>query len=105
LPQKIFFVILILEKDKIMLSKTKKKEIIEKLRLKDGDTGSPEVQIALLTERINALTEHFKLHKKDNNSKKGLLGLIGRRRKLLRYLSKCSPERYREVLTKLGLRK
>jgi len=88
-----------------MLSKTKKKEIIEKLRLKDGDTGSPEVQIALLTERINALTEHFKLHKKDNNSKKGLLGLIGRRRKLLRYLSKCSPERYREVLTKLGLRK
>ena len=88
-----------------MLSKTKKKGIIEKARLRDGDTGSPEVQIALVTERINELSLHLKSHKKDNNSKRGLLKLVGQRRKLLDYLKKSSVSRYETVLKDLGLRK
>ena len=88
-----------------MLSKTKKKGIIEKTKLRDGDTGSPEVQIALVTERINELSDHLKVHKKDNNSKRGLLKLVGQRRKLLDYLKKKSVSRYETVLKNLGLRK
>ena len=71
----------------------------------EGDTGSPEVQIALLTERINQLTGHMRLHKKDFHSERGLLKLIGRRRRQLAYLNRTDIQRYREVLTKLGLRK
>ena len=71
----------------------------------ESDTGSPEVQIALLTDRINHLTEHFKTHKKDNHSRQGLLKLVGRRRRLLRYLRDNDVERYRALIAKLGLRR
>jgi small subunit ribosomal protein S15 len=71
----------------------------------EGDTGSPEVQIALLSERINGLTEHFKLHKKDHHSRRGLLMLIGKRRGLIEYLRKKDSERYRAITEKLGIRK
>ncbi len=71
----------------------------------ESDTGSPEVQIALLTDRINHLTEHFKTHKKDNHSRQGLLKLVGRRRRLLRYLQDNDVERYRALIAKLGLRR
>jgi small subunit ribosomal protein S15 len=71
----------------------------------ETDTGSPEVQIALLTDRINHLTEHFKTHKKDNHSRQGLLKLVGRRRRLLRYLQENDVERYRALIAKLGLRR
>ena len=83
----------------------KKKDVIGKFRLHEMDTGSPEVQIALLTERINALTEHFKVHKKDFASRRGLLKLVGRRRKLLDYLKKSRIEKYRELIKELNLRK
>lgn len=88
-----------------MLTQEKKQEIITRFSTHDGDTGSPEVQIALLTERINYLTEHLKTHKKDHHSQRGLLKMVGRRRGLLNYLRNKSPERYQEVLNKLGLRK
>lgn len=88
-----------------MLDQTKKLEIIERFRVHDGDTGSPEVQIALLTERINYLTEHLKTHKKDYHSQRGLLKMVGRRRGLLNYLKENDPERYQAVVAKLGLRK
>jgi len=71
----------------------------------ESDTGSPEVQIALLTDRINHLTEHFKTHKKDNHSRQGLLKLVGRRRRLLRYIQDNDVERYRALIAKLGLRR
>ena len=71
----------------------------------ETDTGSPEVQVALLTARINHLTEHFKIHKKDNHSRQGLLKLVGRRRRLLRYLQENNVERYRALIAKLGLRR
>lgn len=74
-------------------------------RLHETDTGSPEVQIALLTERINHLTEHLKVHKKDHHSRRGLLMLVGRRRRLLDYLNKIDVERYRAIIAKLGLRR
>jgi small subunit ribosomal protein S15 len=81
-----------------------KKSLIEQFRLHEGDTGSPEVQIALLSERINGLTDHFKLHVKDHHSRRGLLMLIGTRRSLLEYLRKKDPERFRALTEKLGIR-
>jgi small subunit ribosomal protein S15 len=78
---------------------------IEEHRLHDSDTGSPEVQIALLTDRINHLTEHLKVHKKDHHSRRGLLMLVGRRRRLLDYVRKNDVERYRAIIAKLGLRR
>ncbi|MCX7619276.1 MAG: 30S ribosomal protein S15 [Acidimicrobiales bacterium] len=78
---------------------------IGKHRLHDTDTGSPEVQIALLTDRINHLTEHLKVHKKDHHSRRGLLMLVGRRRRLLDYVKKNDVERYRTIIAKLGLRR
>jgi small subunit ribosomal protein S15 len=83
----------------------KKRSLIEQFRVHDGDTGSPEVQIALLTERINGLTEHFKQHTKDHHSRRGLLMLIGKRRSLLEYLRTRNPERYRAIIDKLGIRR
>jgi small subunit ribosomal protein S15 len=86
------------------LEAEKKRELIEEYRLHDGDTGSPEVQVALLTERIRNLTEHFKVHKKDHHSRRGLLKLVGQRRNLLNYLKKKKIERYRSVVERLGIR-
>ncbi len=83
----------------------KKKSIIEKFRLHTSDTGSPEVQIALLTERISYLTDHFKVHKKDHHSRRGLLKLVGQRRRLLDYLRSKNVERYKTLIGDLGLRK
>ena len=88
-----------------MRSKESKAEIIAKYKRDEKDTGSPEVQIALLTERINELTEHLKVHKKDNHSRRGLLKMVGKRRNLLNYLAKKDVNRYREIVAKLGLRK
>jgi small subunit ribosomal protein S15 len=88
-----------------MLGATKKRNIIERFRKHDGDTGSPEVQIALMTDRINHLTEHFKVHAKDHHSRRGLLKLVGRRRRLLDYLKAKDVERYRSVIKELGIRK
>ena len=86
------------------LEAEKKRELIEGYRLHDHDTGSPEVQIALLTERIRYLTEHFKVHKKDHHSRRGLLKLVGQRRNLLNYLKMKRIERYRSVVERLGIR-
>ena len=83
----------------------KKQSLIDQYRLHDKDTGSPEVQIALLTERINGLTEHFKTHSKDHHSRRGLLKLIGQRRGLIDYLRKSDTERYRSIIEKLGIRR
>ncbi len=82
-----------------------KAETIETYRLHDGDTGSPEVQVALLTARINHLTEHLRMHKGDHHTRRGLLKLIGRRRRLLAYLRKNDVERYRDLIGRLGLRR
>jgi small subunit ribosomal protein S15 len=82
-----------------------KQELIAKYRIHENDTGSPEVQIALLTNRINYLTEHFKVHTKDYHSRRGLLKLVGQRRRLLNYLIKKDTERYQNIIKKLGLRK
>ena len=87
------------------LALDRKKSLIEQFRTHDGDTGSPEVQIALLTERVNGLTDHFKLHAKDHHSRRGLLMLIGKRRSLLEYLRKKDPQRYRTIIEKLGIRR
>ncbi len=89
----------------MVLDKEKKAEIIEKFKRGEKDTGSPEVQIALLTERINYLTEHMKKHKKDHHSKLGLLKLVSKRRRLLAYLRRKDFERYRKLIKELGLRK
>lgn len=88
-----------------MLASTRKQEVIKKYATHQGDTGSPEVQIALLTERIAYLTEHFKTHAKDHHSRRGLLKLVGQRRRLLDYLRIKSVERYRKIITDLGIRK
>ena len=88
-----------------MLLKEDKTAIIEANRTSENDTGSPEVQIALLTKRINDLTEHVKVHKKDHHSRRGLLKMVGHRRNLLNYLQKKDIERYRAIFAKLGLRK
>ena len=87
------------------LALDRKKSLIEQFRTHEGDTGSPEVQIALLTERINTLTEHFKSHAKDHHSRRGLLMLIGKRRGLLEYLRNRESERYRVIIEKLGIRR
>jgi small subunit ribosomal protein S15 len=84
---------------------TRKTEIVEKFRQHEGDTGSPEVQIAILTERIQYLTEHFKTHSKDHHSRRGLLQLVSQRRGLLDYLRKKNVDRYRKVIGELGIRK
>jgi small subunit ribosomal protein S15 len=82
-----------------------KTEIITNYRLHDKDTGSPEVQIAILSERIGYLTEHFRIHTKDHHSRRGLLKLVGQRRKLLDYLKKSNRERYETIISRLGIRK
>lgn len=87
------------------LAKEKKAGIIKEFQVDEHDTGSPEVQVALLTERIKYLTEHFKTHKKDHHSRRGLLKMVGQRRRLLNYLQKSDHDRYRELIKKLGLRK
>jgi small subunit ribosomal protein S15 len=83
----------------------KKTELVQKYRTHEKDTGSPEVQVALLSERINYLTEHFKTHKKDHHSRRGLLKLVGQRRRLLDYLRKVDPNRYKVLIESLGIRK
>lgn len=87
------------------MTKERKAEILETYAREKNDTGSAEVQIALLTERINELTEHLKVHKKDNHSRRGLLKMVGKRRNLLNYLAKKDVERYRDIAQKLSLRK
>ena len=87
------------------LTKDRKTELIGSYRTHDSDTGSPEVQVAILSERINYLTEHFKSHVKDHHSRRGLLMLVGRRRRLLDYLKGKDADRYRSLIEKLGLRK
>ncbi len=87
------------------LTKEQKSNLINTFRIHEKDTGSPEVQIAILTERINYLTEHFKIHKKDNHSRRGLLKLVGHRRKLLDYLKRVDRQRYEKLIERLGLRK
>ncbi|MGH8900321.1 MAG: 30S ribosomal protein S15 [Egibacteraceae bacterium] len=82
-----------------------KDELIKEYAIYDGDTGSPEVQVALLTTRINHLTEHLKAHKKDHHSRRGLLQMVGRRRRLLAYLARNDVERYRSLIQRLGLRR
>ena len=88
-----------------MLTKQKKESIISDFETHDGDTGSPEVQIALLTKRINELTEHLKIHRKDHASRRGLLKMVGTRSALLKYVSKKDVRRYQEIISRLGLRK
>lgn len=87
------------------LSKAEKESLIQQFHIHPGDTGSPEVQIALLTNRINQLTEHLKHHKQDDHSRRGLLKLVGQRRRQLAYLKKKDTERYRAIVERLGLRK
>jgi small subunit ribosomal protein S15 len=81
-----------------------KSEIIEEYKIHEKDTGSPEVQVAILTKKINHLVEHLKINKKDNHSRRGLLLMVGQRKRLLKYLNLKSPERYKEVVSRLGLR-
>ncbi|MBN2284512.1 MAG: 30S ribosomal protein S15 [Deltaproteobacteria bacterium] len=88
-----------------MLEQERKQELINQFQTHEGDTGSPEVQIALLTARIEYLTDHFKVHKKDHHSRRGLLKLVGKRRRLLDYLKKKDIERYRDIIKRLGLRR
>lgn len=88
-----------------MLAREQKQTVIDTYRTHDTDTGSPEVQIAILSERIGQLTEHFKTHKKDHASRRGLLMLVSKRRRLLDYLKKYDSERYKDVISKLGIRK
>ncbi len=87
------------------LSKVEKNAIIQEYHVHDSDTGSPEVQVAILTTRINALIEHLKAHKHDQSSRRGLLKLVGQRRRHLAYLSNKDPDRYKELIARLGLRK
>ena len=87
------------------LAKLAKESIVAEYRTHEADTGSPQVQIALLSKRINDLTEHFKLHKKDNHSRRGLLKMVSQRRSLLDYLKRTDIERYHEVVNRLGLRR
>jgi small subunit ribosomal protein S15 len=88
-----------------LLTKERKEELIGRFGRADGDTGSAEVQVALLTERINHLTEHLRAHTKDHHSRRGLLMMVGKRRRLLRYLQSADLDRYREVVSQLGLRR
>ena len=89
----------------MVLNPEGKKEIIDRFKLHEKDTGSPEVQVAILSNRINYLTEHFKTHKKDHHSRRGLLKLVGQRRRLLNYLRRTDVQRYQKVIKELGLRK
>jgi len=89
----------------VVMETKDKSKVIEEFKQHENDTGSPEVQVALLTERIKYLTEHFKTHKKDFHSRTGLLKLVGKRRKLLNYLKEKNVERYRRLISRLGLRK
>jgi len=89
----------------LVLNREEKNEVINKYKIHENDTGSPEVQIAILTEKINYLTDHFKTHKKDYHSRRGLLKMVGRRRKLLDYLKKKDITRYRKIIKELGIRK
>ena len=88
-----------------MIEKERKDAIVREFQLKEGDSGSTEVQVALLTERINQLTEHLKSHTHDHHSRRGLLKLVGQRRRLLQYLSNNDVNRYRQLIVRLGLRK
>lgn len=89
----------------MVLNPEGKKEIIDRFKLHEKDTGSPEVQVAILSNRINYLTEHFKTHKKDHHSRRGLLKLVGQRRRLLNYLRRMDVKRYQNIIKELGLRK
>jgi small subunit ribosomal protein S15 len=89
----------------VALDTEQKQEIIDRYRLHDADTGSPEVQVAILSERISYLTDHFKVHAKDHHSRRGLIKLVGQRRRLLNYLKDRDIERYRALIEQLGLRK
>ena len=89
----------------MVLNTEAKKEIIDRFKLHGNDTGSPEVQIALLSNRIQYLTDHFKIHKKDHHSRRGLLKLVGQRRKLLNYLKKSDVKRYQIIIKELGIRR
>lgn len=89
----------------MVLTPEAKKEVIDRFKLNEKDTGSPEVQIALLSSRIQYLTDHFKVHKKDHHSRRGLLKMVGKRRRLLNYLKKRDMEKYRSVIKELGIRK
>jgi small subunit ribosomal protein S15 len=89
----------------VVLTPEAKKEIIDRFKLHEKDTGSTEVQVALLSNRITYLTDHFKTHKKDHHSRRGLLKLVGQRRRLLNYLKKTDVERYKQIIAELGLRK
>jgi len=88
-----------------MLEKEEKLEIIDRFKKHEGDTGSPEVQIAILSKRIKVLTEHLKIHSKDHHSRRGLLKMVGKRRRLLNYVQKQDVERYRTIVKELGLRR
>ncbi len=87
------------------ITSERKAELIKEFATKEGDTGSPEVQVAVLTERIRNLTEHFKTHKKDNHSRRGLLKMVSRRRRLLDYVKAKDEARYKELITRLGIRR
>jgi small subunit ribosomal protein S15 len=89
----------------VVLTPEVKRDVIDQFRLHEKDTGSPEVQIALLSRRINYLTDHFKIHKKDHHSRRGLLRLVGQRRRLLNYVKKVNIERYQYIIKQLGIRK
>ena len=93
------------KEERFMITKEKKQAIMQEYARTEGDTGSPEVQVAVLTARINELTEHLKVHKKDHHSRRGLLKMVGQRRSLLAYLKKKDIERYRSLIERLGLRK
>jgi len=89
----------------MVMTRERRSEILKGFAVGEGDTGSPEVQVALLTERINGLTDHFQAHKKDHHSRRGLIMMVSRRNRLLNYLRKKHPERYRSLIERLGLRK
>lgn len=93
------------EETKVVFTANDKKELIDQYKLHDSDTGSPEVQIGLLTHRITYLTEHLKVHKKDHHSRRGLLMLVGQRRRLLNYVKNKNVQRYRDIIERLGLRR
>lgn len=88
-----------------MLTKARREELVEEYRLHASDAGSTDVQVALLTERIRQITEHLRVHRKDHHSQRGLMKLVGQRRRLLRYLSRTEPARYKAIIARLGLRK
>jgi small subunit ribosomal protein S15 len=89
----------------VSITADEKKQIVTDYKIHEGDTGSPEVQIAILTKRINELTEHLKAHKKDHSSRRGLLKMVGRRNSLLKYLTRQDRARYQQIIGRLGLRK